>query len=217
MSRIILAGALLAVLTGCDATVALWRMDETSGTTMVDSSGRGHDGTLRDVVVGRPGQAGLSYQFNGTSSVAEVPHANDMNPGSADFTYSAWVKTTVLPPAGTSDIIRKGLSTTVGGDYKLELYPVNGSSARARCFIKGSSGSLTAGGGNYLHDGRWHQLVCSRTGDTLSLSIDGTTVKTSSGTVGSISNSSQLTIGAKPTGQDFYNGLIDDARVTING
>lgn len=208
-----MAIAPLALLAACDIPVATWRMDETSGSKMVDSAGD-HNGTLSNVIVGRPGVSGRAYEFNGTSSIVRVPDGPGLDPGGADFTYSAWMKTTTLPPNATSDIIRKGLSTTSGGDYKMELYPVNGS-ARARCFIRGSTGQATAGGGNDLDDGDWHHIVCRRSGHALTLSIDGTTVKTTTVSVGSISNSAEVVVGAKSTSQDFYDGLLDDVQIVL--
>src|SRR5205085_619713 len=63
-------------------TVALWHMDETSGTVMYDSVGT-HNGTLHSIQLGLPGFSGKSYGFNGTSSSVTVPSAPDLNPGSA--------------------------------------------------------------------------------------------------------------------------------------
>ena len=210
----LLFGLLIAVLflTGCQRTTAWWKMDETSGTRMNDSAGT-HVGTLHNVQFSS-GRAGGAYRFNGTTSYVDVPDASDLDPGPGDFAYSAWINTTKVPPANTSDIMRKGLSTTPGGDYKMELFPVNGA-ARARCVIRGSAGQATAGGGNNLQDGRWHQITCTRTGNTLSLAIDGTTVKSTTATIGTITNSAGVVIGAKSAEQDYYSGLIDDVRVTL--
>ena len=86
--RSLLALALVLVLSGCD--IAIWRMDEPSGSTAIDSA-RDHHGVLRDVVVGRVGVEGWAYLFNGTSSVVTVPHADDLNPGGRAFSFGAWV------------------------------------------------------------------------------------------------------------------------------
>lgn len=64
-----LPSALASASTG---TVALWHMDETSGTTMFDSVGT-HNGTLHSVQLGQTGFSGRSYGFNGSSSYVAVP------------------------------------------------------------------------------------------------------------------------------------------------
>src|SRR6266498_86896 len=64
--------------------VALWHMDETSGTLMYDSIA-GHTGSLHSVQPGLPGFSGFAYGFNGSSSYVSVPSAGDLNPGSADI------------------------------------------------------------------------------------------------------------------------------------
>src|SRR3954452_13282703 len=63
--------------------VALWHMDETSGTVMHDAVG-GHDGTLSGVTVGAPGFAGTAFGFSGSGFVS-VPTAAALNPGAADL------------------------------------------------------------------------------------------------------------------------------------
>jgi hypothetical protein len=212
--KTLLLGLLVAIplLTGCERTTAHWKMDETSGSVMADSAGQ-HEGTLHNVAFDT-GRTGGAYRFNGVTSYVQVPDAADLEPGAGGFSYKAWIKTTVLPPVTSPDIVRKGVSTTAGGDYKMELFPVNGS-ARVRCVMRGSEGTATAGGGNNLQDGRWHLIACSRKGDTLTLAIDGTTVKSMTTPIGTVNNAAPVMIGAKTPDQDHYNGLIDDLTIGV--
>src|SRR4051812_11728093 len=92
--------------------VALWHMDETSGTAMHDSAGT-HDGTLHSVKLGLPGFTRASYDFNGSSSYVAVPSTAGLNPGSANITFTIHLKTKGAPPLGTDDwdLFRKGLYT----------------------------------------------------------------------------------------------------------
>ena len=64
--------------------VANWNMDEPAGsTTMLDSSGNGNNGTLKNgVQAGVPGETGTAYLFSGQSYV-DVPSSNSLNPGTA--------------------------------------------------------------------------------------------------------------------------------------
>jgi hypothetical protein len=189
---------------------ASWLFNETSGSTATDSAGN-HDGTSRNVALGQPGHEGTSYGFNGVDSVVRVPHAADLNPGRSTFSFGAWVNFTTLPPPQTWDIVRKGISGD-GGYYKLELFTGNGG-ARARCYFRdddGSSKSVVKGSG--LSDGRWHQLTCTRTADRVTITVDGSS-NSNDVSLDNIANSSDITIGAKPTGGDAFRGRIDEVRI----
>ena len=198
-------------------TVALWHMDEQSGTTMVDSAGS-QTGTLRNVKVGVSGWAGSAYRFNGRTAYVTVPSSSALNPGSAPITFTAHVRYTVTPPSGTTtdyDVVRKGTSSDSAQFYKLEIRPDN----RAVCRFVGSKTTtkgLLIHTGPVLNDGRWHTLTCTKTDTKITLGVDGKTY-TKQGTVGSISNSGPLTLGAKPgkSYSDFYNGDMDEVSVSI--
>src|SRR6266516_4337223 len=92
-------------------TAALWHMDETSGTTMVDSTPNHNDGSLANVTVGVNGIKGSSaYGFDGSDSLVSVPNSTSLNPGSASFTLSAHLNLAIPPSTGKDyDIIRKGV------------------------------------------------------------------------------------------------------------
>src|SRR2546423_5901030 len=156
------------------AAVSVWHMVEASGSTMHDSAGS-NSGTLKNVSLGQPGVSGLAYRFDGASSVVTVPSNSSLNPGSSPFWMIAHVKFTGVPTAaigGDYDLIRKGLSSTSGGFYKMELLP-SGSAVRAHCSMKGSviSRSLTAGPD--LPDGRWHTVECVKDDSSISVVVDG--------------------------------------------
>ena len=188
--------------------VALWHMDETSGTVMNDSIG-GHNGALHSVQTGVPGFAGTAYGFNGSNSYVSVPSASDLNPGSANITITIQVNTTFAPATPDWDVIRKGLYTTPGGEYKMEYQP----SGQASCGFNGSSnyGELTAGPA--LNDGQWHTVQCVKTASAIKLVVDGQAFSKAV-TIGSIANTVALPIGARP-GSEFFKGSLDEASVQI--
>jgi hypothetical protein len=193
---------------------ALWHMDETSGSTMYDSSGHGYNGTLSNVQKGVAGINGSkAYGFNGTSSKVIVPNAAGLNPGSKDLVVSVHVSFTAVP-ADDYDLIRKGLQSTSGGDWKIEIVRVNGL-AIARCYLRGSAGSWQKTTGPNLADGKWHTITCEKHATTVQMTIDGTVWKKTK-TIGSISNTSALSIGAKAEGGDWAKGTIDEVSLTTS-
>jgi hypothetical protein len=190
--------------------VALWHMDETSGTTMFDSVGS-HNGTLHSTQIGLAGFTGTAYGFNGSSSYVNVPTAADLNPGSAKITITIDLKTSGTPPAppGDWDVIRKGLYTTSGGEYKMEFQQ----SGQASCGFEGSAGYAELVAGPAINNGQWHTVSCVKTSTAIQVVVDGQ-VFSKTANVGAIANTADVVIGARP-GSDWYQGQLDEASIQI--
>src|SRR3954465_15052758 len=108
--------ALAAGLTGCEPTtdiVALWHMDERSGSVMRDAIGN-NDGALSSVRLGQPGLFGTAYGFTGRSK-ATVPSSAALNAGSGDMTVTIALNSTETPGSHDWDLIRKGKADASGG------------------------------------------------------------------------------------------------------
>jgi hypothetical protein len=140
-----------------------------------------------------------------------VPNSASLNPGTAGFRLTATVKINKVPAANNDyDLVRKGLAATAGGDYKLEILDTG----KAFCHMKGSSGGVSIQAGPALSTGAFHTIKCTKTATTVTLVVDGTTVGKATVTVGSISNTSGVFLGAKPN-VDYLNGSLN--QVTITG
>jgi hypothetical protein len=192
--------------------VALWHMDETSGTTMYDSVGS-NNGTLNGTVtVGEPGFTGTAYGFHGSASkgYVSVPSVDSLNAGTSDFAFTIHVETSSVPTSGDYDIMRKGVysTTTTSQEYKMEIQQ----SGQASCAFRGSTGHAQIIAGPSVADGQWHTLECSKTSTAITLTVDGQSFSHSV-QIGSVSNTSPLVMGAHP-GSDYYKGLLDEASVT---
>lgn len=224
----VVAGALALAVPGlgtasafADSTAAaVWLMDETSGTTMTDSSGNGNDGTTYQVTM--TGANGYTFDPASRSKVV-VPDSATLNPGASAFSYSVQVQSSYVPASGTDyDLLRKGIGTTTGGQYKIEIVYVNGQ-GRAFCFVKDSQGvAASIKGTTNVTDGNAHTLTCTKTASDLTLTVDALQPRTKTVTsgLGSISNTSALVIGAKTpavTGKagDWYNGALLQARISV--
>jgi Concanavalin A-like lectin/glucanases superfamily len=191
------------------ATVSLWHMDETAGSTMLDSVGA-NNGTLSHVGLGQVGVANGAYGFDGTSSIITVPSSATLNPGSAAFTASAFVQTTTIPPGDSADVVRKGIDANSPRYWKMEIRPTaTRTKARVRCYFQGSSAIASVSATQNVADGAWHQIQCVKRTASVSAVVDGK-ARTKSIRVGSISNAAPLTVGAKSRSEDFYRGLMDE-------
>lgn len=191
----------------------IWHLDETSGTTAFDSSGNGNDGTAYDVAMD-----GNGYQFNGVSSKVLVPTSDSLNPGTAAFSFSVTFQTSVSPGPGLDyDMLRKGLTTTSGGEYKIEVIQANGK-ARALCIVKDAAKkALQIRGTTNLTDGQVHTITCTRSSTGLTVVVDNLAPRSKAGVTGAISNTAPLALGAKAEGgpdADWFNGELLEAGVS---
>jgi hypothetical protein len=184
-------------------------MDETSGSVMHDATSRGHDGTIFSVQLGVLGFTGTAYGFNGTSSYVTVPSASDLNPGSSNLTITMHLKTTSRPATPDWDLIRKGLYTTSGGEFKMEYQPTG----QASCGFKGSSNYGELITGPAIDDGQWHIVQCIKTSSAIKVVVDGQ-VFSKTITIGSIANTENVPIGSR-VGSEYFKGSLDESSIQI--
>jgi hypothetical protein len=180
---------------------------------MADATGHGHTGTLHGVTPRQPGQSGFGYGFSRKPAYVTVPSSAAFSPGTQNIQLSASVKFSAVPSSsvGDFDIIRRGLSSTSGGDYKMEILR----GGQAFCLYRGRSGQVSVSGGPNLANNAWHTLTCARIGNSVVLTVDGASV-TRTGATGSIANSATVFIAAKDAaGDDQYGGVLDSVSVTV--
>jgi hypothetical protein len=205
------AGTMILALAGpaqaAPTVQALWNMD--SLPTMVDSAGGDNNGTTNDVTL-----SGGFYSFNGTTSIASVPHKANLNPGTANIKIEVRLKVATPPKNGASyDILRKGTSSTSSGYYKLELRGTS-SGMNAACIFKNAN-KVVATVTTAIPSKTWTTIACTKTAKTVSVAVNGSTKKTVSKTLGSLGNTSGVNIGGKGDGTDVFDGLMDKASITI--
>lgn len=197
----------------------VWLLDEPgTPTTAVDASGFGNHGTNHNIV-----GTGSGYLFNGTSSRVVVPDADSLDPGTAAFSYGVTLVIDTPPVQGeTYDVLRKGIASTRGGEYKLEIAHVKGT-ARARCVVKDANKIVaTIVAPTNLADGAPHTVTCSKTSRSVSVRIDSLAPRTKAvAALGSVSNASALGLGAKAEGKvrsgfDWFLGEISDAWISVD-
>jgi len=189
--------------------VAVWHMDEPAGSTVAHDPIGAHDGTMHSVTAGiAPGFLGTAFSFNGAGWIS-VPSAPALNPQSANFTVTIHLRAVDTPATPDWDLIRKGLFTSAGGEFKVEFQPTG----QASCGYMGSQGSSELIAGPALDDGAWHTIQCVKTATSITLIVDGQAASKPA-KIGSISNSADLVIGARP-GSEFFIGALDEASVVV--
>jgi hypothetical protein len=209
---VVVAALAVVSASACEPVRPLYHLNEAPGATTVDDANDVVNGRATDVTFGQAGKYGTAARFNGTSSIIRIPSHPSMNPGSGDFSVTVSVRFTVLPGPSTFDVIRKGIDGD-GGYWKVELFNQSGS-ARARCLWRDDAGHQTSlVQGSNLQNNAWHTISCALRGEQTRMTVDGNTkTNTPAPALGRISNSRATTIGAKPAGGDWYNGLVDEIR-----
>ena len=214
---VVVAGVIVASMASPAWAVLLkgadWQMDETSG-QMIDSSGNNNDGTPKDVR-----QTGSRYVFNGSTSYVAVPDSDSLDPQEKDITLKARVKVTDKPMDDDSyDIVRKGLSGTPGGDYKMEIKRgADPTVGKLHCLFKGDGGTVDKVARRDIVDGNFHTLECIKTSTSVVARVDGSD-STKAGSAGSISNASNVIVGAKTAAplDDVFDGSMDFVGIDIS-
>jgi hypothetical protein len=214
---VVVAGMIVASMASPAWAVLLkaadWQMVETSG-QMIDSSGN-NNGDPTDVR-----QRGSRYVFNGSTSYVLVPDSDSLDPEEKDITLRAGVKVTDAPMDDDSyDIVRKGLSGRPGGDYKMEIKrAADPTVGKLHCLFKGDGGTVDKVARRDIVDGEWHTLECIKTSTSVVARVDGKSGGTKAGSAGSISNPTNVMVGAKTAVplDDTFDGSMDFVGIDIS-
>ncbi|MCL6259260.1 malectin domain-containing carbohydrate-binding protein [Aquiflexum sp. TKW24L] len=196
-----------------------WKMNEGSGSKLVDSSGNGNNATIINTssgVIWVQGKEGLALNLNGfTDRFATVPSNSSLNISNA-ITISAWIRTSGL---ASKQILSKG-----GPDgYELGIFETGKIEFRINRESSGTTYRLYSNQ-NYPTDGTtWMHVAATFDGTKSQIFINGvidnsatyapTTIKT---------NTTELQIGARSSNNRWvgdldelklYNRVLSDVEI----
>jgi len=190
--------------------VGHWTFDEGSGTTAVDATGNGHDGTLFGNPQWTDGKVGGALWFAGAPDKVEVPYSAELNP--EEFTLTMW-----LNPAPARGEYRDHMSPVTSrdsGPSRGYMIYIAESGEEWFEFRIGDGGWRNLKGPMAAYRA-WTHLAATYSNGEMKLYINGELVGELSATI-SLNTEQGFRIGAGGTGGDgqmFYEGLIDDIRV----
>jgi hypothetical protein len=192
---------------------AHWTFDESAGSAVIDSSGHGHNGTLRHEPKRVPGIYGSAVSLNGVNGYVDVGRASAFRLV-GDMTISAWIEAASFP-ADDAAIV----SNHNGIGYQLDTTVDRGT--RTVGFKLGDAcGSVMARyGATELLAGKWYHVagVYDAAARTLDVYVDGRLDNGSLlGVVTGAQRSSRepVFIGRRSSDSGFeFAGLIDDVRL----
>ena len=193
--------------------IAHWALDETGGTTAVDSVG-GHDGTLAGDPVWSPeGKLNGAILLDGDGDYINCGGGTDANALSwadltDEITVSAWMK-------GTFDKSWQAIVNKGDSSWRLFRDCVNGDSDNAS-FTCSDVGGVASGSTGSVSDNQWHHVVGTYDGVYLNIYVDGLLAGSQRYDQRAIAvNDYNVFIGGDEQfpGQREFNGLIDEVRI----
>ena len=184
------------------ALIGWWPFDEGAGTKAMDFSGYGNDGTFGGGVKWVPGIMGSAIELaNGYVAIDGV--VNDIK--STNITLSAWIKTT---QGGEGNLFAANDSTS---GYALMFGIQGGNPYRWDTADQQFPPAV--------NNNEWHMLTYVRSGPTAYIYVDGA-LRATEATSFTWASVTRWSIGQEwddSTPSDFYNGLVDDARMYNKG
>jgi hypothetical protein len=150
-----------------------------------------------------------SIAFNGTSDYLEIPDSDDFTMGTSDFTIDLWVYELGGSGAGNRSIMSNELVTA----DKLKIQIKDDQTVKFEVKI-GNVERCSLISTSTLATNQWVHLSIARTGGTVTMYFNGTSVGTDT-TVGSFDDvSMNMFFGKKANSvTEFFNGYMDEIRV----
>ena len=188
--------------------VGYWSFNEGTSTVALDYSGNKNKGTLTGGSTWVNGKQGKALNFDGGNDYVDMgdPASGILDFGTGDFTVSVWAKSSnYLTGRG---IVSKGLYWTSPGPG----YTITHISNPLRVYFNTYDGTTQA----YISSGigptyDWTHFVGVRRGANIEFWVNGSRVGTAVAPTGSLSNTSNLTIGSGPNGK--WSGTADEVRI----
>ncbi len=187
-------------------TMGLWHFQEGSGSTIFDSSGRGHNGSFTGAAWTNNGYLGRTGSFNGSSAYVQFGHSDDFWP--SPVTLEAWIY--ISGSTGDYPMIfnKDRFWFRVIGDRKLQF------------LIKADGGDRTVTGQTVLNLNQWYHVAATYDGgQKMRVYVNGSLDKEENiGAPPVLWNTQPLRIGRSDyNGNSYFPGFIQHARFSNVG
>lgn len=195
------------------APVGFWKLDETSGTTAVDSSGNGRNGSVTNATVNQSSLLnsgeGRSYLFvSGSTSRVSVTNNAAFQPGAGSYTVLLF-RSKVSNASNLQRAFHTGVGDTVytgmamyGGDSVMYCAVADGTSKVTSDAITTSLSSCFIG------------MVVNRSNDMLETYLNGELYNSKSiSGIGSIGATHGPSFGYDPSAGNYFDGNISHVAV----
>jgi Concanavalin A-like lectin/glucanases superfamily/Fibronectin type III domain len=203
-----------------DGPNAYWRLGETSGTVMVDSTSNANNGSyVGGVALNQPGaitgDANGAVLLDGSTGYGHAPNSSTLSLTGA-ISVEAWVKWTATA-TGSQDIIYKGDGATVAGTSFALAYVTGCAGCGLGFYSYIGNTAICACQASALPGGQWFHLVGTRTaGGQLAFYVNGSLAASSSDSGGPLNTvTAGVGIGASGSSASLYsaNASLDEATI----
>ncbi|MGX6604573.1 laminin G domain-containing protein [Micromonosporaceae bacterium Da 78-11] len=204
-----------------DAAISTGRVAELSGRGTAATIRTTDRGVLVQGTVGTGRFIGFPARCAAKAPVCprallEAPDDADLNPGLRRFRWAAAIRVLPTQLTDSSNILQKGLANTES-QWKMQIGPNHG---KVQCVVTGpgSPRSYIARSSATVADGKWHRIICERSGGSLAVAVDGVVSNRVAVPAGlSISNKRPLRIGGPnfSNSSDLYHGWLDDVYAAL--
>jgi hypothetical protein len=188
--------------------VAAYSFENGSGTSLTDTTGKGHTGTIREATWTTTGKNGGALRFDGVNDWVTIADSADLRL-SAGMTLEAWVNPT--NNTGWRTAILKERT----GDLAYALYAGGATTPLATITNTSLGGYGEAAGpaGSAPATNTWTHLAATYDGTTLRLFKNGTQIASSprAGTI--FAGTGPLRLGGNNLWAEWFVGQLDDVRI----
>ncbi len=186
--------------------LAEWRFEETSGTTVIDSTSPAANGTNFGAAPGI-GAIGGGLLFDGLSDKVEFGTGASLA-GTTSFTVTAWIRTNATK---NQVIIQQRDVDGYNGEYILGIVP----EGKLSFVIFGDGANqFLIGTPQSVNDGAWHHVAAGREGTRGFIFLDGMLAAETYGPVRSLASTIGVAVGADIRANDsFFDGSIDEVSI----
>ena len=148
---------------------------------------------------------GSSAYFDGSGDYLSVPNSSNFNFGISDFTIEMHIKSI----GGAAGFLTQRTTPTQNGIF------IQTSGSNIDCYLGGGGATWFAHvGGLVSNISEWNHMALIRNNTTLNLFINGTLASQQTGVTQSITSGLPVIIGADVGNASYFNGYIDDLRIT---
>ncbi len=182
--------------------VAHWAMNENIGTDAADVTGNGNDAVLLNGGAWTPGVVGSALELDGTNDwlLVEDPGSNWILDIRDALTIAAWVR-----PASVGTQMK-----IVSKDNIFEFQIGQAGSGRVSLRLNNAGGGVAD---TAVTAGQWQHLVATWDGQTVAYYRNGVPDGTSAFAATLNANNLDIGLGARPPGNNFLQGAIDEVRI----
>jgi len=189
-------------------SIGNWTFTEMSGTSLIDHSGNGNNGEICGATWQQPSGV-RSLLFDGDNDYISVPHNSIFNFGTDDFTIEIQFETSIIPTTWATLFSKHNTANWHDMDIFIQI---EGNTGRPYVGLSDGTGYFEiAYGTTNVCDGLFHTLIGIRSGNQLSIYIDGDLEETVSASINP-DNTNPINIGrtSYAGGSGYFNGIINE-------